>query len=467
MATLTVPRTTRRQLRPGNTAAHPPSLLGRIEIAALWLAVVVTSTMWLAMPLIYHNVLPDLLANELPVFATLPAAILGCFSYFRFGGFAKSPAVLLAGLLMFIAILWTAPSEIHHGLSAAAIFAESLPITALINKHRYQRRLSMVFVVATVAADIVAGLDPAIGLHYGTITIGGLDTANSAGVSIQSALALMILMVSLASWSGNKGLRNAAALLLVPLIGTIAACGSRTAALALAGAIVYAFARWMNKDTSMALLFGAAVLIPVPLVILFIPEGFSNQISNLPIFSEQNGSFDVHLSERTGIYETAAKIVATDYNWLGGVGPGGVSARLGQESSLDFRQRDPDGVTRAYAHSTYVWVVLGTGFLGVLIGLFLLGQMFLQAFLLDRAERECKRVALVLFLTIAAAGIVFPTEFYWSIVSGFLWSMLTPQARYVRTVPLTNRGRMMGDIRVFPPSQPSSSAISVTSAARR
>jgi hypothetical protein len=398
-------------------------VLSSLQRISLIIAAGGTAVAWIVPLLLSQTAAPAWVTSRWSLLVCAPASILGLRAYRRYGGFARTPAVIACSVLMVAGILWTDPTERGRAMVLATAFVMTLPIAALIRQHQYVRPFLFAFSLTT-ACSLLYSVASASGFNRGTLMdAAGSAVSNANGVGAQAGLAaLFVLMLfpggkRLQSWS----LFGLAAVLIVFCVMT----ASRTSFLALAGGIAVSL---MLVDKAVAAgraaMMAALIVCAVAVNLAVDPESqfYDGLVSRLVRDDEgTRGTF----GDRSFIWSSAAAEFVNEDIWLYGTGTGAVNKLLGGSSDDHGRVLGRDGIWRRSAHNTLVWWALTFGVGGLIVCVWLGAFMIRVAYMLDRQLGGWQRSSLVTFALIVSVGAVVNEALVWAVLGSALWVYLS------------------------------------------
>lgn len=416
-----------------------------IEKAALLLLFAGTSFNWISSYFFAATYidLPEWVVTRFYLYICVPALIFSLRSYLRFGGFAKSPALLSSVFALLIGLLWTTETELGRGALKFAAFAVTVPMASLVVKHDYKRQCIRAFVWGTTASLALAMAVSGMGsmtMRFGTlIDATGRAASNPNSVGAQAAFAECLAALWLlqkpentpAAGRKSRFAMAASACMVLFLMYSLLLTASRTAFIALAGTLVWAVVVRFRRSP-MALVCSALALISVASIVWVAASiepdssgGFYSQLESR-LFQDQEGTVGT-LGARTLIWKFAGDLLTNDYRWVLGFGTGGVDKTLGSFFELGQFTIGSDGIRRLHSHSTFVEWMLMLGLVGALIPLWLAIRVSATAWRMDCREDGIDRTSLVVFAVLFSFGGVINTEVFWMAYGTLLWAMLSPR----------------------------------------
>ncbi len=399
--------------------------MAKLSLAAAFLAVGLNFVV-LKLGEMFDSRTPMLLAVGL----CLPAAVLGSASWLMQRSFARSWQVVVCVALAWVGLLYAFEIEKNRGIVAASYLALALPIAALIVEHRCWWFCAKVYVLANVAAMLLAmwfeyqtyGSSAAGVLYrFGFLlsSDGSLRLSNPNEVGGQLAFASVLAFLlylrdgELAKGQPGGG-RHATGvgpsrfnlgwtvLLSMGCLLT-ASRGAFAAWLGGMGLLWFWGTRWQHSQRLRDLVGITGVLLAGTLFVAAVTE-FAPWESLQSRFS--GGEECLTASGRTIIWRGAF------YTWrsnprymLIGTGTGVAPEALGRF----WRLTDDDGVTPGSvdAHNAFVEWGLSFGLVGMAAGICLMVTMWRTAHRLDRRGRTVGRQAML--LCFCAASMTFVT----------------------------------------------------------
>jgi hypothetical protein len=395
--------------------------------------------------------LPEWVVTRFYLYISVPALVFSLRSYPRFGGFAKSPALLTCVFALLTGLLWTTETELGRGALKFAAFAVTVPMASLVVKHDYKKQCIQAFVWGTTASLVLVMTEGGMGssaMRFGTlIDVGGRAT-NPNSVGAQAALAGCLAALWLLQTPGNTpaaGKKSrfsiaASACMVLFLVYSSLMTASRTAFIVLVGTLIWAAAVRFRRSP-MALVFCALALISVASILWVAnsidPDSTGSFYSQLEsrLFQDQEGTVGT-LGSRTLIWTFAGDLLTNDYRWVLGFGTGGVDKALGSFFELGQFAIGSDGIRRLHSHSTFIEWMLMLGLVGAVIPLWLAIRVCAIAWRMDCRENEVDRTSLVVFAVLFSFGGVINTEVFWIAFGTLLWAALSPQP--TPATPLNN-----------------------------
>jgi hypothetical protein len=219
--------------------------------------------------------------------------------------------------------------------------------------------------------------------------------------------------------------------MLLFLLYSLLLTASRTAFIALAGTLIWAFGIRFRRSPT-ALVCCALALISV-VSMLWVADsidpnatgGFYSQLESR-LFQDQEGTVGT-LGSRTLIWEFAGDLLTNDYRWVLGFGTGGVDKALGSFFELGQFATGIDGIRRLHSHSTFIEWMLMLGLVGALLPLWLAIRVCATAWRMDLQQDGVERTSLVVFAVLFSFGGVINTVAFWIAYGTLLWAMLSPR----------------------------------------
>jgi O-antigen ligase len=390
----------------------------------LVIAAIGTAVFWLVPYLASSAGLAEWIVDRWYLLVCLPAFIFGLCAYRHYGGFAKSPALIVCSSLMGVGVIWTDATERGRGALLAAAFLVTLPLSALIRKQRFVTPVLLIFSVATAISLLYAAtISISLRQRVALVDTSGIVTTNLNSVGAQAALATLFALFVVRA---NKRLQASLLGLLIAVLTT--AClitASRTAFIALAGAFTIALVRRSTRSAVVLAGSAAFVLCCSMAVNAIVSPGtwfYEGIVSRLVL---DNEGTRMSLGARTQIWSIAAKEFVTDGVWLHGAGTGGVDKLLGDFPEMEGRARGRDGIWRLYAHNTVVWWSLAFGVSGLFAILWLTFRSVQVANVLDGTGGGWRRSALAVFVILVGIGGVISQEPFWCVLGAVHWAALS------------------------------------------
>ena len=384
--------------------------------------------------------LPSWLVSRLDLVIVIPAVILGIPAWRRHGGFGKSPAMLCTVAVLALGLTWTPGTELGRGFLKLAAFAATPFLAALIAKHRYFAPCIAAFVAGSCLAFalVVAmtGSAPG-GQRFGTLIddIGAVH-ANPNNAGGQAAIGVLLLFAfPYGSYRGIRtGTRRALTLLAgASLLYFLLLTASRTAFLALAGAVSFSLLMRLRRSTT-SLFYTSAVFLTLGACALLLDayvddrgSTFYGQLAQR-LFSDDTETVS-NFGSRWAIWDYGIGLLNRDYNWALGFGTGGVDRALGTFFQYKLFALGRDGIHRLHSHSTYIEWMMMLGAAGTVFAGWLLISAIRSAWKLDKEESTSIRTGLLVFAALYSFGGVITTEVFWSAYGSLLWALLSMRCR--------------------------------------
>ena len=428
-----------------------------LEKAALLLLFAGTAFNWISSYLFAATYLdlPEWVVTRFYLYICVPALVVSVRNYSRFGGFAKSPALLACMFALLAGMLWTTQTELGRGLLKFAAFAVTIPMACLVVKHDYKRQCIQAFVWGTTASLVLAMAESGIGssaARFGALVdVDGRAASNPNSVGAQAAFAACLAALwflhkpgcTPAARKKSRLAIAASACMILFLLYALLLTASRTAFIALAGTLIWAAAVRFRR--SPIVLAGCALALLLTVSMLWVADsiepdsngGFYTQLESR-LFQDQEGTVGT-LGSRTLIWKYAGDLLTNDYRWVLGFGTGGVDKALGGFFELGQFAIGADGIRRLHSHSTFVEWALMLGLVGALIPLWLAIRVGATAWRMDLQDNGVERTSLVVFAVLFSFGGVINTEVFWMAYGTLLWAMLSPRpapATALRSIPL-------------------------------
>jgi hypothetical protein len=399
-----------------------------VEKAALLLASAGSAFAWITPFYLFpltHDPTWVIIPSRFYLLAVAPAVVLGSLCYFRCGGFASRWSVRMSALLMLVGLLWTDETELGRATLLFAAFVVTLPIAALINKLDWHTPFALCFGVSTAIAVAAAAPHSSVeGARWGTLYDQSRSAVTNAdGVGIQAAFAALLLITVLP----RRALARRAVLVAIcVLLSAAMLAAARTAVIALAVALVFAWFRRAHHDVTGASL--AAITGAVLAVAIVLGASLFSGVSIYQPVRERLADTEgvVTFGDRLPIWECGMERLVDDgHRWIAGFGTGGVDKTLGECGALRTFDIGRDQVRRTYAHNTYLFWIMAFGMLGALACTWLGYDLWKIAAMMDARDQGWGRVTLLVLLTLIGMGGVINQEPGWIGIGALLWSMLS------------------------------------------
>ncbi len=385
----------------------------------------------------------------------LPAILLGSWAWWRRRSFASAWPVVCCVGLVWIGLAYAGPSQSLRGLLIAALLTIPLPVAALISQQRCWHLCAKTYVLANVAALVLAlwfetrvahGHVASVLGRFGFLPTadGGGRTANPNQVGGQLALAAVLAFILYLSErpqaSGAAGGRKKPWQFSLAWTVFLSAGCLLTAS---RGAFVSWFAGmgllcvWGTRGQSARQMrdLVAAGAVGLVSVALLMTAGRAMPWDRLESRLTDARSMGT-MAGRTQIWRNAltAWKSSPDLIWHG-TGTGRADEVLGQFD--DHAEEDDYGVLRKNCHNAFVEWGLSFGLLGIVAGTCLGAVVLYRALRLDRRERNVGRLAVLACVVLFAMTAVSYRHPCWMATGSLVLAMLGDPA--VRSVPVRRR----------------------------
>lgn len=412
-----------RQWHPITVTSLRTGHLTSFELIVLSIGVIATANQWILIYVLNLVGTPDWIAGRSDLVLWLPAILCcGILAWWRQGGFFRSLPIIILTVLMVLGISWTDPVERRTGIIYTAVFVYSLLLGAFLYKRNCIRTVLRVFPIATCVSILFASTQQRMPGRWGWVTAQtGAVMSNPNHIAHQCAIAVLFVLLC---WPDRWPSRLLSIAQIALLTVTCLMTGSRTGVTSLVCVVAVSLLMRSRRRAGTALLalFLIAVSLTLPLWIDSVPI-------DLPIY-EKLVARTVY-DEESNVNTLGGRLtiwgIALDVFWehpFLGAGTGAVELALGKYPNSASIQYE-DGTWRLYPHNTLVWLAVGLGFPGLLLGLWIYVRAARTAYRLDVQQGQWGRCALATMLFLIGSSCAIQSEPYFIVPGAVLWAMLS------------------------------------------